>query len=246
MLRVGLTGGLGSGKSTIGKMFAELGAAVIDADEVGRSLMQPGQAVYDRIVEHFGKQVVRADGSLDRRALAQLAFGGAGCELNRDELNRIVHPATIAAQEEWMRSVFAADPEAVAIVESALVFEASGELAAKADAKASVPGWRKRFDRIILVTAPDDLKIRRFVERSGERSEGNPGALAEDARKRLAAQIPDEKKIPLCDWVIDNSGDVDSTRAAVAEIYSQLKATASSLAETSRPDLIKYLLEVKL
>ena len=75
MLRVGLTGGLGSGKSTIGKMFAELGAHVIDADEVGRNLMQPGQSVYDRIVEHFGQQVVRSDGSLDRRALAELAFG---------------------------------------------------------------------------------------------------------------------------------------------------------------------------
>ncbi len=196
MLRVGLTGGLGSGKSTIGKMFAELGAAVIDADEVGRSLMQPGQAVYDRIVEHFGKQVVRADGSLDRRALAQLAFGGAGCELNRDELNRIVHPATIAAQEEWMRSVFAADPEAVAIVESALVFEASGELAAKADAKASVPGWRKRFDRIILVTAPDDLKIRRFVERSGERSGGDPNALPTTPASVLPRRFQTRRRSP--------------------------------------------------
>jgi dephospho-CoA kinase len=222
MLRVGLTGGLGSGKSTIGKMFAELGAHVIDADEVGRSLMQPGQSVYDRIVEHFGQQVVRADGTLDRRALAELAFGGGRIE----ELNRIVHPATIAAQEEWMRSVFTADPEAVAIVESALIFEASGKVADEAGTKASVPGWRDRFDRIILVTAPDDLKIRRFVERSRERSEANPGALIQDARRRLTAQIPDEKKIPLCDWVIDNSSDVDSTRAAVAKIYSQLKAAA--------------------
>ena len=222
MLRVGLTGGLGSGKSTIGKMFAELGAHVIDADEVGRSLMQPGQSVYDRIVEHFGQQVVRSDGTLDRRALAELAFGGGRIE----ELNRIVHPATIAAQEEWMRSVFTADPEAVAIVESALIFEASGEVADEAGTKASVPGWRDRFDRIILVTAPDDLKIRRFVERSRERSEANPGALTQDARRRLTAQIPDEKKIPLCDWVIDNSSDVDSTRAAVAKIYSQLKAAA--------------------
>ncbi len=87
MLRVGLTGGLGSGKSTVGRMFAELGAAVIDADEVGRSLMQPGQPVFDRIVEHFGEQVVRTDGSLDRRALAELAFdGGQDAEQNRREL----------------------------------------------------------------------------------------------------------------------------------------------------------------
>ena len=227
MLRVGITGGLGSGKSTVGRIFAELGAHVIDADEVGRSLMQPGQAVYDRIVEHFGQQVVRPDGSLDRRALTQLAFGGGrDSERNRAELNGIVHPATIAAQEEWMRNVFTADPKAIAIVESALIFEASGELADNVDTKASAPGWRQRFDRIILVTAPNDLKIRRFVERASANSGGNPTMLAEDARKRLAAQIPDEKKIPVSDWVIDNSGDVGSTRAAVAKIYAQVKATA--------------------
>jgi dephospho-CoA kinase len=225
MLRVGLTGGLGSGKSTIGRMFSELGAHVIDADQVGRSLMQPGQSVYNRIVEHFGQQIVRTDGSLDRHALAELAFGGGpDCESNREALNRIVHPATIAAQEEWMRGVFTADPDAVAVVESALVFEASGEFSNEAGGTASVPRWRQRFDRILLVTAPDDLKIRRFVERARAGSGGDPASLAEDARKRLAAQIPDAKKIPLSDWVIDNSGGVDSTRAEVVSIYSQLRA----------------------
>ncbi len=225
MLRVGLTGGLGSGKSTIGRIFAELGAAVIDADEVGRNLMQPGQPVYDRIVEHFGKQVVRADGSLDRRALAELAFSGGHIE----ELNRIVHPPVIAAQEEWMRGVFAADPNAIAIVESALVFEASGELLPKAGpstlaSSASVPGWKDRFDRIILVTAPDELKIQRYIDRSA----GEAASLAQDARKRLAAQIPDAEKVPLCDWVIDSSVDIDETRAKATNIYSQLKAAAES------------------
>jgi dephospho-CoA kinase len=222
MLRVGLTGGLGSGKSTVGRMFAELGAHVIDADEVGRSLMQPGQAVYDRIVERFGKQIVRADGSLDRRALAELAFGGGRIQ----ELNHIVHPATIAAQEEWMRGIFAADPDAVAIVESALVFEVSSELADKAGGAASVPGWRQRFDRIILVTAPDVLKIQRFVERSRKSLGSDPATLAEDARRRLEAQIPDAQKNSLCDWVIDNSGEVKSIQAEITSIYSQLKAAA--------------------
>jgi dephospho-CoA kinase len=229
MLRVGLTGGLGSGKSTVGRIFSELGAHVIDADEVGRRLMQPGQAVYDRIVEHFGKQIVRADGSLDRRALAELAFGeDPECERNREELNRIVHPATIAAQEEWMRDIFSADPDAVAIVESALVFEASGELTEKASAWPSIPGWRRRFDRIILVTAPDDLKIQRFIERSRASSGADRAMLAKDARKRLTAQISDAKKIPFSDWVIDNSGEVDTTNMEVARIYSELKAFATS------------------
>jgi len=207
MLRVGLTGGLGSGKSTVGRMFADLGVPVIDADEVGRQLMQPGRPVYDRIVESFGPQVVRADGSLDRRALAELAFAGGRAE----ELNRIVHPPVIAEQEKWLRGLFAADPDAIAIIESALVFEASRS--------GSVTGWKERFDRIILVTAPDELKIQRFVSRSN----GDPAVLAEDARKRLAAQIPDAEKAPLCDWVIDNSGDLEATRAEVRSVHAELQ-----------------------
>jgi dephospho-CoA kinase len=212
MLRVGLTGGLGSGKSTVGRLFAELGAKVIDADEVGRKLMQPGEAVYARIVEQFGLGVARHDGSLDRRALAELAFNHGRLE----ELNGIVHPAVITAQEEWLGDVFAADPHAVAIIESALIFEASRGFS-------SVPGWRERFDQIILVTAPDELKIQRFVERSGgEHAE----SLAADARKRLAAQIPDAEKIADCDWVIENSGDMEATRLTVAGIYGELRAEA--------------------
>jgi dephospho-CoA kinase len=213
MLRVGLTGGLGSGKSTVGKIFAGLGAQVIDADEVGRCLMQPGQPVFDRIVASFGREIVRNDGTLDRRALAELAFTGGRIE----ELNRIVHPAVIAAQEEWLREVSATDPNAVAIIESALIFEASGD----ARRAGSVPGWRERFDRIILVTAPDDLKIGRFVERAG--TAADRATLEQDARNRLAAQIPDAQKIPFSDWVIDNAGDLASTRAAVVKIYAELK-----------------------
>jgi dephospho-CoA kinase len=207
MLRVGLTGGLGSGKSTVGRMFAQLGVAVIDADEVGRRLMQPGEAVFDAIVAHFGAGVVREDGTLDRRALAGLAFSGGRVE----ELNRIVHPAVIAAQEDWLRRLFAADPGAVAMIESALIFEASRS--------GSVAGWRKRFDRIILVTAPDEMKIRRFVERSG----GDPLAAEAEARKRLSAQIPDSEKVALSDWVIDNSGEIEATQAAVQTIHAELK-----------------------
>jgi dephospho-CoA kinase len=201
-------------------MFAGLGVAVIDADEVGRRLMQPGQAVYDAIVEHFGESVVRTDGSLDRRALAEQAFSHGRLE----ELNRLVHPPVIATQEEWMRGVFAADPHAIAMIESALIFEASG----KDSAKGSVPGWRERFDRIILVTAPEELKVRRFVARGLQQiGGGDPESLAADARKRLAAQIADSEKIALCDWVVDNAGDIEATRAAVREIYSELKIAAA-------------------
>ena len=220
MLRIGLTGGLGSGKSTVGKMFAQLGVAVIDADEVGRRLMRPGEAVYDSIVEHFGGEVVRADGSLDRRALAELAVSHGRLE----ELNGLVHPSVIAAQEDWMTGVFAADPQAIVMIESALVFEASGGHSGSG----SVPGWRERFDGIILVTVPEELKVRRFVERTLQQQRGaDPELLAADARKRLAAQIPDSEKIDRCQWVIDNSGSIDATRAAVKAIYSELKTAAA-------------------
>src|ERR1700760_4936405 len=118
MLRVGLTGGLGTGKTTVAAMFRELGAAVIAADQLGRDLMQPGQPVYTAIIATFGREVVRADGALDRSTLARLAFQ----QNHSDALNRIVHPAVVAAEEEWMRAIFAANPERVAIVESALIF----------------------------------------------------------------------------------------------------------------------------
>jgi dephospho-CoA kinase len=209
MLRVGLTGGLGSGKSTVAAMFGELGAAVIAADQLGRQLMQPGHTVYTAIVAEFGSTVVREDGSLDRGALAKLAFQ----EDRADALNRIVHPAVIAAEEEWMAQVFAADPARVAIVESALIFEV--------ERWGTAPGWLQRFDKLILVTAPDDLKIARFVARSGDR----PGAEA-DARARLAAQIPDQEKFPRCAYVIDNSGSLKETRAAVGGIYLELTELA--------------------
>ena len=205
MLRVGLTGGLGSGKSTVAGIFTALGAAVIGADQLGRELMQPGKPVFAAIVEKFGPGVVRSDGSLDRKALAVLAFQGT----QGDALNRIVHPAVIAAQQEWMRGVFAADPQRVAIVESALIFEV--------EKWGTAPGWLDRFDKLILVTAPDALKIARFVERM----KGSDGAEA-DARARIAAQIPDAEKVPRCDYVIDNSGALEHTRAVVGEIYREL------------------------
>ena len=209
MLRVGLTGGLGSGKSTVAGMFAELGAAVISADQLGRQLMQPGERVYAAIVQRFGAGVVRADGSLDRRALAELAFQ----HNQADALNRIVHPAVVAAQQDWMRGVFDKEPWRVAMVESALIFEV--------EKWGTAPGWLERFDRLILVTVPDELKIARFVARAG----GQNGAEA-DARARLALQIPDDEKAARCDFVIDNSGSLAETRVLVEGIYRDLVVRA--------------------
>ena len=222
MLRAGLTGGLGSGKTTVAAIFRALGAHVIEADTIGRKLMAPGNAAYNAIVEHFGASVVNPDGNLDRRLLADLAF-----RQNRlAELNLIVHPPVIAAQQKWADEIFAKDPEALVIVESALIFEA--------DRQGSAPGWRRRFDRIMLVTAPIELRIARYVDRLAQL----PGApdritLEADARSRIAAQIPDEEKIPLSDYVIHNGGSFDTTRIEVERIFSEL-ARASRVPAQSR------------
>ena len=209
MLRVGLTGGLGSGKSTVAGMFEQLGAAVISADQLGRRLMQPGEPVYAAIVQRFGPTVVRGDGSLDRKALAKLAFQ----DNQADALNHIVHPAVVDAEEEWMRGVFAADAARVAIVESALIFEV--------EKWGTAPGWTQRFDKLILVTVPDEVKVERFVARMS----GSEGAEA-DARARIAAQIPDQEKAARCDFVIDNTGSVEQTRKIVEAIYRELVVAA--------------------
>ena len=213
MLRVGLTGGLGSGKTTVAAIFRSLGAYVIEADAVGRELMSPGQVVYRQIVEHFGPQVVNADQTLNRRMLADLAFR----QNKLIELNRIVHPAVIATQQEWAERVVAEDPNAVVIVESAVIFEA--------DAQGTAPGWRERFDRLILVTAPDEVKVARYLARAATAA-APPKDLEADARARLAAQIPDREKIPLCDYVIHNDGALDETCLQVERIYTELAAAA--------------------
>ena len=215
MLRVGLTGGLGSGKSTVAGIFEELGAAVISADQLGRQLMQPGEPVYAAIVKTF-RGVVRSDGTLDRKALAELAFQ----HNQASTLNHIVHPAVIAAEEEWMRGVFAADPKRVAMVESALIFEV--------EKWGTAPGWVQRFDKLILVIVPDEVKIARFVSRmlANDGRDSRREALVQDARARMAMQIPDQEKTGRCEYVIDNSGSIEETRERVEEIYRELAQAA--------------------
>ena len=203
-LRVGLTGGLGSGKSTVAGILRELGAEVLSADEIGRGLMQPGEAVYRAIVARFGPGVLKADGSLDRPALANLAFQEGRVE----ELNALVHPATIARQGELAEGIFARQPGAVVVVESALIFETTYG-----------GGWRERFDRMVLVTAPEELKVARFVARSG--SGDRPGLEAE-ARRRLAHTIPDEQKMGQVDFVVENVGSLADLRERVGAVWAAL------------------------
>lgn len=222
MLRVGLTGGLGSGKSTVAAMLRELGAQVIEADELGRALMEPGQAVYAEIVRVFGPEVVDADGRLNRPKLAQLAFEGGRLQ----ELNAIVHPAVIAEQRRWMEQVFARDPAAVAVVESALIFEVERDARARGESDGVLADWRERFDHIIVLTAPDDVKVARYAMRIAASGPAREAAVR-DARVRLARQVPDAEKATRADFVIENKGNVDGLRAQVNSVWQQLKTESN-------------------
>ena len=227
MLRVGLTGGLGSGKSAVALVWASAGVPVLEADALGRALMQPGEPVYAAIVEAFGGQVVQSDGQLDRSALAREAFAGE----RLDELNAIVHPAVIAAQDAELERLAATGEHPLAVVESALIFEASGDQTA-GGAKATVPGWRERFDKLVLVAAPEPLRIERFIARAGgpDATEADKQRLRDDARRRIAAQLPDAWKRTRCDYVIENDRTLVLLRREALWVLEALRRDAKATA----------------
>ena len=223
MLRVGLTGSLGSGKSTVAAMLRELGAHVIEADELGRALMEPGQSVFSAIVEKFGREVLNPQGRLDRPRLARLAFQ----EGRVQELNAIIHPATIQAQQDWMDEIFARDPAAVAVVESALIFEVVRDARLRGETEGILADWRKTLDRIVVVAAPDEMKIARYAARVAPPGPARAAAEA-DARRRLAHQIPDAEKAAQADDVIENSGDLDALRTQVTALWKRLREESNN------------------
>ena len=214
MLRVGLTGDLGSGKSTVARMLAERGAVVFSSDEMARVMMQPGQAVYAEIVKLFGLEVVAADGSLDRRKLAELAFDAKNPRVG--ELNAIVHPAVIGAQAEQIAELAKTNPDAIVVVESALIFSA----------KDGGTPWRERFDCVVVVTAPEELKVARYVERMAGRravSAGENAELETDARRRLAQQRSNADQAGEC-LVVRNDGGLAELEGQVDGVWGKISA----------------------
>ena len=222
MLKVGLTGGIASGKSVVGEMFVALGAHLVQADRIAHELMRPGQPVYNEVVRHFGGSILNPDLSVNRSKLAEAAFGsGASSSPTVDpsavpnipsrveELNRIVHPAVIRSQEEWMEEMGSQDPNAVAIVEAALILEA---------------GAAKRFDRLVVVTCSDEQRVVRFAARQKLSLE----AAGKEVARRMAAQLPEAYKVKAADFVIDNSGSLDHTREQVRRVWRQLSAEATT------------------
>ncbi len=226
MLRVALTGGVGSGKSAVAAMLRDLGAQVSQSDEVGRALMRPGEAVFDAIVKRFGSEVLSAAGSLDRAVLARLAFADGRLE----ELNAIVHPAVIAAQARWMDSVAAAAPLAVAVVESALVFETRYGSEGQGASGGPLP-WRSRFDRIVVVVSPEPMRRQRYIARlAGSNLVSNTAAASADFDRRAAAQWSDERKEALADFVLRNEESLDDLRDEAQRLYDALRQESADRA----------------
>jgi dephospho-CoA kinase len=207
LLKLGLTGGIASGKSAVGEMFVKLGAHLIQADAIAHWLMEPDRPIYDEIVRTFGPEILNLNRTINRSKLAEAAFGGPDSSaLPRvQELNAIVHPAVIRYENEWIEEIGERDPNAIAIVEAALILEAH-----TAD----------RFDHLIVVTCQPEQRIQRFARRQHISED----AARAEVTRRMAAQIPDEEKVKAAHFVIDNSGSLESTEQQVHEIFKALSS----------------------
>ena len=199
MLRVGLTGGVACGKSTIGAMLAERGAHYLQADTLAHQLYAPGAETYDAVIRTFGRDILNPDGSVNRARLANEVFP------NRiTELNAIVHPAVVAAQNRWMDETARQDPDGIAVVEAALIVEA---------------GAAKDFDKLIVVTCNFDQKVERYSRRAAISLD----AARAEVQRRSAAQLPDQEKALHSDYVIDNSGTMEETVRQVDAVWAELR-----------------------
>lgn len=197
--RYALTGGIGSGKSTVATMFAQLGAVIIDADAISHQLMQPGEAVLAAVTEEFGTSILHPNGTLNRSALASLAFSNDNA---RERLNTIVHPAIREQANELVQQAVL-DPSFSGIIidDVPLLFET---------------GRAADFDAVVVIYSDIDTRLKRLQEIRG---------LSEsDARARIASQATDAERASIATWVIDNNCTLESTRTQVINIWSQMRS----------------------
>lgn len=200
MLRVGLTGGIGSGKSTVARLLEARGAVVVDADQVARDVVEPGMPAFEELVERFGREIVGPDGRLDRARLAELAFAS---EDGTAALNAITHPAV---GKEFLRRIAAAPEDGIVVCDVPLLVE-------------SDEARSRGYEFVIVVEAPREVRLERLEAR------GVPRA---DAEARMAKQASDEQRRALATWVVDNSLDLASLEAQVSAIWAALEAAAAA------------------
>ncbi len=196
MLKIGLTGSIAVGKSYVCGIFRELGAFVLDADQTAREVVQTDTKGLQMIVENFGSEILQSNGELDRIKLGAIVFAD---EAKRQLLNSIVHPLVIEKQDEWLRKIESEKPDAICIIDAALMIESGGY---------------KRFDKLIVVWCDSVIQLKRLMLRNN--------LSAEDAAKRINSQMPQEEKKKYADFLIDTSDGFDAAKQQTFEIYKQL------------------------
>jgi len=201
MLRVGLTGGLASGKSLVGRELARLGCHVISADELGHEVMLPGGEAYAPILAEFGPEILNAEGQIDRAKLAATVFKDPE---RLEKLTRIVHPAVTRRQQALVADIASREPGAIVVLEAAILVETGGY---------------RNFDQLIVVVCRREQQIERALER--EKS------TREDVLARLDRQLPLEEKRKVADYVIDTSGTKDETLAQTRQVYESLRSLSA-------------------
>jgi len=199
-LVVGLTGGIASGKSAVARMFQELGAHVIDADQLAREVVAPGTPGWREVVKAFGQEYLLPDASLDRKKLARRVFSHPQ---EKAKLEAIIHPRILELRQKRTQEILEKDPQAVIIFDVPLLIE---------------KGLQDRVDRVVVVWVPRKLQIKRLMERDG--------LSRLEAEERLRNQLPLDEKLKYAHHVIDNSGTLQETRSQVEALYRELRALA--------------------
>jgi dephospho-CoA kinase len=196
MLRVGLTGSIGVGKSFVASVFIELGCHVLDADQTAREVVMPGTPGLKALVDAFGQDILTTDGTLDRKRLGALIFAD---QSQRERLNHILHPFIIVRQDEILNAWESEDPDGIGIVDAALMIESGGY---------------KRFDKLIVVHCRPEVQLERLMLRDK--------LSRDEALRRINSQMPQEEKQKFADYLIDTSDGFELTRARTVEIYQKL------------------------
>jgi dephospho-CoA kinase len=198
VLRVGLTGGLASGKSFVGHALADLGCYLIEADKLGHQVMMPGGEAYDGIVREFGRDILDAEGRISRRKLSGMVWTNPE---RLEKLNSLVHPPVQQREESRMAEIARTDPQGIAVVEAAILVET---------------GRYKSFDRLIVVTSTAEQQMERALERGSYNKE--------EILARLSRQLPMEEKLRIADYVIDTSGSKEATLEQVRKVHGALQS----------------------
>lgn len=198
MLLVGLTGGIATGKSLVSEILRGLGAYIIDADKIAREVVEPERPAWLEIVEFFGKDIINKDKTINRKRLGEIVFNDP---VKKRKLEEIVHPRVIEEENRMVKEYLKIKPDGIVIIDAALLIEA---------------GSHKRVDKLIVVYADKETQTKRLMERDG--------LSRPDAEKRIASQMPLDKKVKMADFVIDNSKDIEDTRRQTIDIFNKLRS----------------------